>query len=61
MIHFIFSVAGCMFKYTSVALTFIYSQKINEKKKITCQEDVSFKTNLLKGLISDSTSCKRRS
>ena len=33
MIHFIYSVPCCMFKYISIALTFMYSQKkINEKK-----------------------------
>ena len=50
----------CLYKYANVALTFIhiYSQKINDKKMI-CQEEASFKTNVLRGLTSDSTSCKR--
>lgn len=62
MTHFMSSAACCIcFNIQNVALTFIYSQKINEgeKKPKTCQEDVSFKTNLLRGLILDSTSCKR--
>lgn len=44
-----------LYKYTNVALT----RKINERKTITYQEDVSFKRNLLIGLILDSTSYKR--
>lgn len=59
MVHFIFSVPCCMFNISVLFDLHVFRKKINEKKQIICQEHVSFKTDLLKGLKLDSTSCKR--
>lgn len=45
----LYTIYICLYKYTHVALICIYSQKIQWEKKLTCQEDVSFKRNLVTG------------